>query len=74
MPERSLSIPFECACGYEAMLPVKGRVIAVNGDDETGDTGILFDVGQSCASPAVIQCRKCRRTLTNKPEEENDVR
>lgn len=66
VPEGARTIPFECACGYEAMLPVKGRVIAVNGDK--GDHGVFFDNDEAGALPTTIQCRRCGRVLTTEPE------
>ena len=56
-------IPYSCACGYEAMLPVKGRALA-----QLGGGGIVFDTDERGALPPVIQCRKCRRILTTNPE------
>ena len=75
VPEQGArTIPWECACGSEAEIPVKGRVIAVTGDYHTGDTGIVFDTDQIGALPRTIQCRHCGRVLTTEPERPADVR
>jgi hypothetical protein len=47
-------VEFGCLCGYEAMVPVKGRALAQIG------AGIVFDT-RGGALPDSIQCRKCRR-------------
>lgn len=50
-------IEYECACGYEAALPVRGRVLAqVAG-------GLVFDTNERGALPKRIQCRRCGRVL-----------
>lgn len=59
VPEDALTIPYECECGHEAELPVKGRPMAI-----TGGGGVVFDTDQKGELPRVIQCRKCRRILT----------
>jgi hypothetical protein len=41
------------------MLPVVGKVLAITGNEEGGDCGIVFDHGGII--PAVIRCRKCGR-------------
>lgn len=58
--ENSSTIPYECVCGYEAELPVLGRVIAM-----TSGGGVIFDNDQKGFLPAEIQCRKCRRIYSN---------
>ena len=68
VPESSATVPFSCACGHEAELPVKGRVIA-----QFGDGGVVFDNDCKGELPTTIQCRKCRRILTNE-KEASDVR
>jgi hypothetical protein len=62
------TVPYECPCGVEAELPIKGRPIAA-----IGGGGIVFDTNERGALPKTIQCRKCRRILTQE-EELADVR
>lgn len=63
VPENAESIPYECVCGYESEIPVKGRAVAI-----TGGGGVVFDAGEKGELPAVIQCRKCRRILSMEAE------
>lgn len=74
VPEDARTIPWECACGTEAYIPVKGRVLAIMGDDDTGDSSIVFDNDGPGALPRVIQCRRCGRVLTTALEEHASVR
>ncbi len=57
VPTGAPTIPYDCPCGREAELPIKGRVIAI-----TGDGGVIFD-SHDRALPPKIQCRKCGRVL-----------
>lgn len=57
VPEGAPTIPYDCPCGHEAALPIRGRVIAV-----TSDGGVIFD-SQERALPPKIQCRRCGRVL-----------
>jgi hypothetical protein len=46
---------FECPeCGWEALLPVKGRVNA-----ELANGALIFSRGGPAAVPFLIQCRGC---------------
>jgi hypothetical protein len=67
VPKTSSTIPYTCRCGYEAQLPVVGRVLVVTGNEEDGDVGIVFDTGPH-AIPTTIRCRKCGRTKTTAKE------
>lgn len=53
------TIEFGCLCGYEAMVPVRGRAMAQVG------MGVVFD-NTGGDLPASIQCRKCRRIYSDK--------
>lgn len=64
VPEGSPTVPFGGPCGHEAMLPVRGTVIA-----ETSGGMLIFDSPGLGATPATIHCRRCGRTYTNAPEE-----
>ena len=55
VPQSAATIEYGCPdCGYEALLPVLGIVIADLGH------GLVFDVGPH-ALPDEVQCRRCRR-------------
>lgn len=69
VPEGSRTIPYTCSCGHEAELPVKGQVIAILGDGDGGDGGVVFDNDGPYALPTKIQCRRCGRVRVK-----NDVR
>ncbi len=58
VPKNSPTIPYECECGHEAELPVRGRALAIL---EGG--GVIFDNDCKGAMPAKIKCRKCGRVL-----------
>jgi len=58
VPNDGPMIAFPCRCGYEAMLPVRGRALAI-----IAGGGVVFDTNERGALPAVIQCRKCLRIL-----------
>jgi len=59
VPADARTIPYACACGREAELPVRGMVIAILGDDD-GDGAIVFEPGDQDL-PDTIQCRRCGR-------------
>jgi len=63
VPEGASTIMYPCRCGYEAMLPIAGRPIAM-GLGRQSDGWVIFDPGTN-ALPTTIQCRRCRRILTN---------
>lgn len=54
----STEIPFPCACGREALLPVLGRPEGVTQE------GVVFDPCAPHAVPRTIHCRNCGRTFT----------
>jgi hypothetical protein len=62
VPTDAPTIPYDCPCGREAELPIKGRVIAV-----TSDGGVIFDTRER-AIPDKIQCRRCGRVLVRDSE------
>ena len=68
VPAGASEVEFACPCGYEAMLPVMGRPLAQCW------SGIVFDNDGPFAMPTTVQCRKCRRILTNEPEDTPNVR
>ena len=63
VPEGSPTCSYSCRCGYEAELPVLGRPLA-----QMGFSGIVFDNDGPYALPTTVQCRKCRRILTNEAD------
>jgi len=59
VPANARLVPYDCICGYEAMLPVLGRPLA-----SLPGGGVVFDNGEH-ALPTTVQCRKCSRILTH---------
>lgn len=67
VPDGAPTVPYECVCGHEAQLPVRGRPLA-----QIAGGGIVFDTNERYGLPPTVQCRKCRRILTT--EDVADVR
>jgi len=66
VPKGAATVNYSCQnCGHEAEMPVKGRALA-----QLGGGGIVFDIDETGALPATVQCRKCGVVFTTDPEDE----